>query len=70
MGKGISLKSRIARWIAKRLPRAVLYYAVLRAEYRATEDGWPDDPPPLGRITVGQLISRLHVMGRDGKWKR
>lgn len=63
MGEGMTGWQKLARWIAYRLPRRVLYFAVVRAWNETTTEPWPDTDP----ITASQMLSRLHVRLRDGK---
>jgi len=66
VGEGMTSWQKLARWIANHLPLRVIYFAVVRARHEMTEDKWPDDRSGV-ELTVGGLLSRLHVKLRDGK---
>jgi len=61
MGDGMSVKDRVARWIAERLPRRVIYFAVVRAWNETTKGRYHDTDP----ISASAILSRLHVIMRD-----
>ena len=65
MGEGMLVKDKLARWIANHLPRRVIYFAVVRARYETTMDKWPGDTAESS-ATVSAVLSRLHVIMRDG----
>jgi hypothetical protein len=63
MGDGMTYWQRLARWIANHLPRRVVYFALVRAEYEAREVQCPRTTEDL---TFSQMCSLLHVILRDG----
>ncbi len=66
MGEGMLKKDRFARWLAYRLPRRIIYFAVVRAGVAATAGRWSNTEVPA--LTVIELLSRCHAIIRDGDW--
>ena len=66
MGTKDSLWTRLARWLSYRLPRKVLYFAVVRAWVESTTGKWSDIDATA--ITVSDVLTQLHIntMERHG----
>jgi len=65
MGNRMTLKKRIARWLANRLPRRVVYFAIVRARAEVTTGQWSGTEAT--GITVSETLSRLTLLRNEEK---
>ena len=50
------MKEKTARWVADRLPRLIVYFALIRAWVNATTGQWSDQD--IGKVTADEMCER------------